>query len=62
VWLSDPGFLPTQVPNARIMQFGYTSGVRSDSPPTNIEMIAESLLSWLDIERDTEMVGRYHLQ
>ncbi|VUC20827.1 unnamed protein product [Clonostachys rosea] len=51
VWLRD--FLPRDIPNARVMSFGYESHVRSKSV-AEIEDTARQLLNGLKSKRETE--------
>jgi len=51
LWLRD--FLPLQVPDARIMSFGYDSLVAFSKSEIELGDIAADLLNRLDIERDT---------
>jgi hypothetical protein len=50
-WLKD--FLPQQIPNARIMSYGYNSAVQFSKSAANISNFAEQLLNDLVAERDT---------
>ena len=54
LWLKD--FLPSQVPNIRIMSFGYDSSVAFSKSVITLDGIAADLLNRLDIERDTREV------
>lgn len=45
MWLRD--FLPQQIPHARIMSFGYDSGVLFSKSTSNIGTFAEQLLELL---------------
>lgn len=51
VWLQDEGFLPTQIPNARIMAFGYNSNVAFTSSNAGLAQQATNLLLLLDLHR-----------
>jgi hypothetical protein len=51
MWLQDEGFLPTQIPNARIMLFGYNSNVAFTSSNAGLAEQAKNLLYLLDIDR-----------
>lgn len=51
LWLRD--FLPSQIPNARIMSYGYNSAVAFSKSVAGIEEFAEDLLNRLDNERAT---------
>jgi protein SERAC1 len=52
MWLQDEGFLPTQIPNARIMLFGYNSNVAFTSSNAGLVQQATNLLLLLDLHRD----------
>jgi hypothetical protein len=54
LWLRD--FLPSQIPSARIMTYGYDSKVAFSKSDTEINDIAADLLARLQGERDTEQV------
>jgi hypothetical protein len=56
LWLHDPGFLPSQVPNTRIMSFGYKSSATVTGSVTDIEDVAHSLLNRLNDARSDEQV------
>jgi hypothetical protein len=49
VWLEDADFLPTEVPNARILSFGYTLGKELD-----IFALSRDLSQQLKAERDDQ--------
>ena len=51
MWLQDDGFLPTQIPNARIMLFGYNSNVAFTSSNAGLVQQATNLLVDLDLHR-----------
>jgi hypothetical protein len=51
MWLEDEGFLPTQIPNARIMLFGYNSNVAFASSNAGLVHQATNLLFLLDRRR-----------
>ena len=51
LWLRD--FLPSQVPNTRIMSFGYDSFVAFSKSEVEISDVAVDLLNRLHGERDT---------
>ncbi|KIM74852.1 hypothetical protein PILCRDRAFT_79711, partial [Piloderma croceum F 1598] len=53
-WLKDKAMLPSAIPNARIMRFGYDSMWLGHNPVrTNIRVIANNLQKELDWERQT---------
>jgi predicted alpha/beta-fold hydrolase len=52
-WLKDEGFLPTQVPNARIMSYGYNSSVFGTTAEADINSFAEQLLNQLQGRRSS---------
>ena len=52
MWLRDEGFLPTQIPNARIMLFGYNSNVAFTSSNAGLAQQAANLLFFLDLHRE----------
>ena len=54
LWLRD--FLPSQVPNTRIMSFGYGSLVAFSKSEIEIRDVAADLLNRLHDERDTNEV------
>ena len=54
LWLRD--FLPSQVPNTRIMSFGYDSLSAFNKSEFGIGDVAADLLNRLDDERDTPEV------
>ena len=54
LWLRD--FLPFQVPNTRIMSFGYDSLVAFSKSEIEISDVAADLLNRLNGERDTTEV------
>ena len=54
LWLKD--FLPSQVPNTRIMSFGYDSLVAFSKSEIEIRDVAVDLLNRLGDERDTNEV------
>jgi protein SERAC1 len=58
IWLQDDGFLPTQIPNARIMLFGYNSNVAFTSSNAGLVQQATNLLVLLDLHR---LVGYCYL-
>jgi len=49
MWLKD--FLPDDLPNARIMLFGYNANVAFEPSASGIHDQAEDLLGKLDLER-----------
>ncbi len=49
MWLKD--FLPNDLPNARIMLFGYNANVAFEPSTSGIHDQAEDLLGKLDLER-----------
>jgi len=51
MWLQDDGFLPTQIPNARILLFGYNSNVAFTSSNAGLVQQATNLLVLLDSYR-----------
>ena len=55
LWLQD--FLPSQVPNTRIMTFGYDSLVAFSKSEIEIRDVAVDLLNRLNDERDTNEVS-----
>ena len=55
LWLRD--FLPHTIPNARIMTFGYDSRV-AGSVFEMMENVATSLLTQLDLSRDSDKVSK----
>jgi hypothetical protein len=58
MWLQDEGFLPTQIPNARIIVFGYNSNVAFTSSNAGLAEQAKNLLLLLRLRR---VVGiRFH--
>ena len=60
LWLRD--FLPSQVPNTRIMSFGYDSLVAFSKSEIEISDVAADLLNRLNGERDTaEVIGPMNL-
>ena len=54
LWLQD--FLPLQVPNTRIMSYGYDSLVAFSKSELELGDVAADLLDRLDSERDTPEV------
>ena len=54
LWLRD--FLPFQVPNTRIMSYGYDSFVAFSKSEIALEDVAADLLNRLNDERDTPEV------
>ena len=56
LWLRD--FLPSQVPNARIMSYGYDSSVAFAKSDIELGDVAADLLNRLNDERDTPEVIR----
>jgi hypothetical protein len=52
LWLRD--FLPSQLPSARIMSFGYNSDTALSKAVTDIDDVATMLLSRLDLFRQLE--------
>ena len=54
LWLRD--FLPSQLPNARIMSYGYNSETVFSKAITDIDDEAAMLLDWLDGERQSEKI------
>jgi hypothetical protein len=52
LWLRD--FLPTQLPKARIMSFGYNSDTAFSAAVTDIDDVALMLLDRMDGERQLE--------
>jgi hypothetical protein len=58
LWLKDPGFLPSQVPNTRIMSFGYKSSVTVTGSVADIEDVAHNLLNRLNDARREEQAYR----
>jgi hypothetical protein len=56
IWLRD--FLPSQVPNARIMSYGYNSAVALSRSVAGIDEFATDLLVRLSDERKTEAVSQ----
>jgi hypothetical protein len=57
-WLKD--FLPQDVPNARIMTFGYNANVVFGNTTADIIDHAKGLLSSLIDKREEDDVGRWH--
>jgi hypothetical protein len=58
-WLEHEAMLPSAIPDARIMRFGYDSMWLGRHPVrTNIQIIADNLLAALDRRR---RVGFYEL-
>jgi curved DNA-binding protein CbpA len=56
-WLSDPGMLPKEVPEARILRFGYDSVWLGKEPiNTRLDTIARKLLLALNRERGVRRV------
>ena len=51
MWLQDEGFLPTQIPNARILLFGYNSNVAFTSSNAGLVQQATNLLLLLEGRR-----------
>ncbi len=51
MWLKDDGFLPSQIPNARIMLFGYNSNVAFTSSNAGLVQQATNLLVLLESHR-----------
>jgi hypothetical protein len=61
-WLSDPDMLPTVVPSARIMRYGYHSawfGV--DMTATSPRIISQNLLGQLKSKREVRVSFFSHL-
>ena len=54
LWLRD--FLPSQVPNTRIMSYGYDSFVAFSKSEIELSDVAADLLNRLNDERDTPEV------
>jgi hypothetical protein len=54
IWLRD--FLPSQVPRARIMSYGYNSAVTFSKSVAGIDEFAVDLINRLDNERETAEV------
>jgi hypothetical protein len=52
-WLKE--FLPRQIPNARIMSYGYDSAVAFSKSTADITTFAEALLNELIARRDTSV-------
>jgi hypothetical protein len=52
LWLRD--FLPSQLPSARIMSFGYNSDTALSKAVTDIDDVASMLLSRLNLQRQLE--------
>ena len=56
LWLRD--FLPSQVPNTRIMSYGYDSFIAFSKSEAELGDVAADLLNRLNDERDTpEVIG-----
>lgn len=55
LWLRDPEFLPTQIPNARILLFGYNSNVAFTSSNAGLVEQAANLLFLLDSRRTVRL-------
>ena len=53
-WLKD--FLPIQIPNARILSYGYNAAVAFSKSVLNIENCARQLLNKIRNERESELV------
>ena len=51
MWLQDEGFLPTQIPNARILLFGYNSNVAFTASNAGLAEQAKNLLQLLGLRR-----------
>jgi hypothetical protein len=54
IWLRD--FLPSQVPNARIMSYGYSSTIAFSKSVAGIDEFAVDLINRLDNERESAEV------
>ncbi|KAK4888605.1 hypothetical protein LTR27_012500 [Elasticomyces elasticus] len=52
IWLQDPEFLPSLVPSARILSYGYNSSVALSQTFSGVDEFAELLLNSLEQERD----------
>ncbi|KAK3947252.1 hypothetical protein QBC32DRAFT_93420 [Pseudoneurospora amorphoporcata] len=51
-WLADPTMLPSALPKARIMRYGYMSKwFGTDATQTNVNIVAPKLLMELKLER-----------
>jgi surfactin synthase thioesterase subunit len=50
-WLRDEGFLPSQIPYARIMSYGYKSSVFGTKTLARIDNFADGLLAQLQGRR-----------
>ena len=51
LWLGDPAFLPSQIPSARILSYGFNSTVALSQSFAGTEDFALSLLNFLEQER-----------
>ena len=51
-WISQ--FLPSQVPHARILSYGYDSNIVRSSSVAGIPEFAMNLLAWLKLKRSTD--------
>jgi hypothetical protein len=57
MWIQDEEFLPTQIPNARIMLFGYNSNVAFTSSNAGLAQQATNLLLLLGLRREVGFVA-----
>jgi hypothetical protein len=57
MWIQDEEFLPTQIPNARIMLFGYNSNVAFTSSNAGLAQQATNLLFLLGLRREVGFVA-----
>lgn len=60
LWLRD--FLPEQLPNARVLLFGYNSNVAFETSTAGVREQAENLLNRLKAKRRVRCVGAMYLK
>lgn len=53
MWLRDAEFLPSDVPNARIMTYGYNSSIALSQSMAGIDQFAAMLLNHIELERQS---------
>jgi hypothetical protein len=53
IWLRD--LLPNDLPNARVLTFGYNSNIIQDASVSSIRDFAKALLNALDSYRNEEV-------
>lgn len=58
-WLRD--FLPEDIPNCRILTYGYASTVKDSNRDSSIQDYARQFLEAVNIARQNENVGHFRI-